>query len=175
MRFQRLGNSKPFNVDVRIITATNRNLEEFIRDGKFRDDLYYRFNVVTLQLPPLRYRRTDIPLLVNHFIEKYSEINNKSVSNISHEALDALMRYDYPGNIRELENIIQRAVVLTRDSIITLADLPAIVREPLYYESKPCVVDEMELGDLNEIIDSIETNLISKALVKNTGQSDESS
>ncbi len=123
--FERVGGTETIKVDVRMITATNRNLEEMIKAGQFREDLFYRINVVTIELPPLRERKTDIPALIRHFIDKYAKENGKPVSRISKEAQDYLMRYHFPGNIRELENIIERAVVMARDDIITTADLPA--------------------------------------------------
>jgi two-component system NtrC family response regulator len=123
--FERVGGSKTIKVEVRVITATNRNLEDLIKKGLFREDLFYRINVVTVTIPPLRERKSDIPILINHFIKKYSLENNKMVEGISQEAQDFLMRYGFPGNIRELENIIERAVVMTREPLITSADLPA--------------------------------------------------
>jgi DNA-binding NtrC family response regulator len=122
--FERVGGAEKIKVDVRVITATNRNLEEMIEQGTFREDLFYRINVVTITLPPLRERKTDIPILIRHFIHKYAEENNKNIKGISKEAQEYLMRYHFPGNIRELENLIERAVVMGRDEIITLADLP---------------------------------------------------
>ena len=122
--FERVGGSSTIKVDVRVITATNRNLEEMIAGGSFREDLFYRINVVTIHIPPLRERKTDIPVLVDFFLKKYSKENRKEISGLSREALDYLMRYNFPGNVRELENIIERAVVLTRSNVITTADLP---------------------------------------------------
>jgi len=122
--FERVGGSKTIKVDVRVITATNRNLEQLIKSGLFREDLFYRINVVTIILPTLRERKTDIPVLIRHFIEKYAHENNKNVQDISKEAQDYLMRYSFPGNIRELENIIERAVVMSREELITTSDLP---------------------------------------------------
>lgn len=121
---QRLGSGSTINVNVRIIAATHQNLEEMINEGKFREDLYYRLNVVSITIPRLNQRRDDIPLLIDFFIKKYSEINGNDVSGITHEALDKLMKYDYPGNVRELENIIERAVVLCRHQNISIEDLP---------------------------------------------------
>ncbi|HID39551.1 MAG TPA: sigma-54-dependent Fis family transcriptional regulator [Calditrichaeota bacterium] len=123
--FERVGGSQTIKIDVRVVAATNRNLEELIEKGLFREDLYYRLNVITIQLPPLRERKADIPLLIRHFIKKYARENNKAIQGISKEGQDYLMRYHFPGNIRELENIIERAVVLARDAIITTDDLPA--------------------------------------------------
>jgi two-component system NtrC family response regulator len=123
--FERVGGSSTIKVDVRVITATNRDLEHLIKNDLFREDLFYRINVVTINLPALRERKTDIPVLIRHFIEKYAGENNKNVNDISKEAQDYLMRYSFPGNIRELENIIERAVVLSRDTMITTGDLPS--------------------------------------------------
>jgi two-component system NtrC family response regulator len=123
--FERVGGSKTIKVDVRVITATNRDLEQLIKNGLFREDLFYRINVVTINLPTLRERKIDIPVLIRHFIEKYALENDKNVQEISKEAQDYLMRYGYPGNIRELENIIERAVVMSREKVITTIDLPA--------------------------------------------------
>lgn len=121
---QRIGSNSTLKTDVRIIAATHRDLEEMIKSNEFREDLYYRLNVVTINLPPLRQRKDDIPLLVDHFIQKFSSTIGKNVTGISKEALDQLIKYDFPGNIRELENMIERAIVLTRDQIITKDDLP---------------------------------------------------
>ncbi len=123
--FERVGGSQAIKTDVRVITATNRNLEEMIRQVTFREDLFYRINVVTIFLPSLRERKTDIPVLVRHFLDKYAGENNKTIAGLSKEAQDYLMRYHFPGNVRELENIIERAVVLAREAIITTTDLPS--------------------------------------------------
>ncbi len=122
---QRLGSSRTIKVDVRIISATNKNLERMVEDGTFRSDLYYRLNVIEIQLPPLRERKEEIPSLVEFFIKKYSAFNGKPIKGITREAMDALMKYHFPGNIRELENIIERAVVLTRGEYIGFEDLPS--------------------------------------------------
>jgi len=116
--FERLGSSRPIPVNVRLLAATHRDLEAFIRDGRFRDDLYYRVNVVTLTVPPLRERREDIPPLIDHFLEKVSRRDGKAITGLTREAREALLRYDYPGNVRELENLVERAVVLSRDDVI---------------------------------------------------------
>lgn len=121
---QRLGSTKTIKVDIRIIFATNKNLEQMVEEGKFRSDLYYRLNVIEIKLPPLRERKEEIPLLVESFIKKYSSFNGKAIKGITKEAMDALMKYNFPGNIRELENIIERAVVLTRGDYIRVEDLP---------------------------------------------------
>jgi DNA-binding NtrC family response regulator len=122
--FERVGGDQTIKTDVRVITATNRDLEQMIQKGTFREDLFYRINVVTVALPSLRERKTDIPVLVRHFLTKYAAENNKKISGLSKEANDYLMRYYFPGNVRELENIIERAVIMAREEIITTSDLP---------------------------------------------------
>jgi len=124
-QIQRLGGNKTISIDVRIVAATNRDIEEMVKKGEFREDLYYRLNVVTIRLPALRRRKTDIPLLVEKFIGKFSRENQKKIKGITREAIDQLMKYDFRGNVRELENIIERAVVLCRTEYITQEDLPA--------------------------------------------------
>lgn len=121
---QRLGGSQTINTDVRIIAATHKNLEEMIEEGSFRQDLYYRLNVVQIIIPPLRSRKDDISLLIDSFIKKHFSSGYSKVSGISREALDLLVKYNFPGNVRELENIIERAAVLCRGEIITKEDLP---------------------------------------------------
>lgn len=128
--FERLGGNQTIRVDVRVIAATNRNLETAIREGRFREDLYYRLNVVSVVIPPLRERKEDIPALMDFFIQKYSAENRKKITGVSAEVRDLLMRYDYPGNVRELENIIERAVVLAKAGTITTNDLPIHLRLP---------------------------------------------
>ncbi|MFH1571664.1 MAG: sigma-54 dependent transcriptional regulator [Gemmatimonadota bacterium] len=123
--FERVGGSEPVPVDVRVIAATNRDLRQMVRDGTFREDLYFRLNVVAVSLPPLRHRRRDIPALIDHFVAHYSEQNGKEMTGVSREAMDLLMRYRYPGNVRELQNAIERAVVMARDPVISTRDLPA--------------------------------------------------
>ena len=164
---QRLGNNKIIKLDVRIISVTNRNLEQMIQNNEFREDLFYRLNVVSLTLPPLKNRKLDIPMLVKHFIEYYSNLNNKKVTNISSEALDTIMKYEFPGNIRELENLIQRSVVLTRDNTIKVEDLPNYLLSKSNHEDN--ILNEIEVGDLNEKVDNLERTLIFKALEETNG------
>lgn len=123
--FTRVGGSKTIKVDVRLITATNRDLTQLIKKGQFREDLFYRINVVPIILPPLRERKEDIPLLVDHFIKKFNEENNKNVKGISKEALELMMNYDWPGNVRELENLIERSIALTSNEYIQPIELPS--------------------------------------------------
>jgi DNA-binding NtrC family response regulator len=122
--FIRLGGTEPIKVDVRIIAATNRDIKKEIEKGRFREDLYYRLNVISFNLPPLCQRKEDIPLLCYYFLNKYAKEMNKEVKEISEEAMELLLSYDYPGNVRELENIIARAVALTNSSKIELSHLP---------------------------------------------------
>jgi len=164
--FERVGSNQTIRSDVRVIAATNRNLEETIRKGTFREDLYYRLNVVTISLPPLRERKEDIPLLVEHFLEKHNRENKKNVTSLSKEARDLLRHYDYPGNVRELENIVERAVVLCRGDALTTQDLPLNLRE-----GKAEAVLERDRGtqSLPDTLEEIERQLIVKALERNGG------
>ena len=125
-RFERVGSSKSITVDVRIIAATNRNLEEAVKEGKFREDLYYRLNVVPVRIPSLRERKEDIPPLVGHFLELYNEENGRNVK-ISNEALDTLLMHDWPGNVRELENCIERMIVMAKNDLIMTEDVPITI------------------------------------------------
>lgn len=127
--FERVGGTRTIKVDIRLVTATNKNLEEAVNDGSFRQDLYYRLNVVSLEMPPLRERQSDIPLLANYFAAKYSEKCNRRITGISTEAQARLANYDWPGNVRELENAIERAAVLGTTEHIRLEDLPDSVLE----------------------------------------------
>ncbi len=122
--FERVGSSQTISVDVRVIATSNRNLKEYILAGRFREDLFYRLNVIPIHLPALRERREDIPLLVDHFIRKYNGENSKDITGISQQALRMLMKYHWPGNVRELENMIERAVVTTREDRLTENDFP---------------------------------------------------
>jgi len=164
--FQRLGSNLNLKTDVRVITATHRNLEEAIKTGLFREDLYYRLNVISITLPSLRERRDDIPLLIDHFLKKYSKENQKSISDISQEARTLLLRYPYPGNVRELENLVERAVVLCRGEMITTQDLPFHLKEEkperLWESSK-------KIKSLPESLEEIERDSIVKALHQHQG------
>ena len=126
--FNRVGGSKTIKVDVRLITATNKDLSQMIKKGGFREDLYYRINVVPIVIPPLRERTEDIPVLIDHFISKFCLENNKSVKGISKEALEAMMQYEWPGNIRELENLIERVITLSSNEYIQLNELPLFLK-----------------------------------------------
>lgn len=163
-KIERLGATEIINIDVRIIAATHQELENKIKSGDFREDLYYRLNIVTITIPPLRERREDITALIENFVLKYSKENNKDNIEISREALDFLLKYNYPGNVRELENIIERAVVLCRDKIITLADLPNNIRESKNEENSSS--DNLSL---TEQVELLEKKLIYDALSKTNG------
>lgn len=159
-RFERVGGSETISVDVRIIAATHKNLETAMSEGKFREDLFYRLNVVTIDVPPLRERRDDIQLLIDHFLHKFSKEHKRKKLSFSKESWDLLVRYDYPGNIRELENIVQRSVILSRGDVITTDDLPAVVR-PTTKESS---VKKDVHGTLDEKVEQLEKELIFDAL-----------
>ena len=127
-KFERIGGNKTIEVDVRLVAATNRDLKKLVGEGKFRDDLFYRLSVVTVNLPPLRERRDDVPLLVAAFNRQYSEENNVPVREITQEAVNLLMAYDWPGNVRELRNAVEQMVVLARGDRLTVRDIPATIR-----------------------------------------------
>jgi len=122
--FTRVGGNELIKVDVRVISATNKDIKKAVANGEFREDLYYRLNVVTIELPPLQERKEDIPLLARHFLKKFAVENQKEITDFSPGAIDFLLKYEWPGNIRELENAIERAVILAKDSYIDVADLP---------------------------------------------------
>ncbi len=164
--FERLGGNQTIKVDVRVIAATNRDLEKAMHEGKFREDLYYRLNVVSVVIPPLRERKEDIPELLDHFIKKYGQANRKKISGVSAEVRDLLMRYSYPGNVRELENIIERAVVLSKGGHITTADLPLHLRT---IASEGGLSAEKLKDSLNETLDTVERGLILDALKESGG------
>lgn len=163
---QRLGSSQPIHTDVRIVTATNRNLEEMLNEGSFREDLYYRLNVVTITIPPLWKRKEDIPLLVDHFLRKYSTRRQNAPHEISREALDVLMKYDYPGNVRELEHLIERAVILGRSSVITTDDLPPNVKR---LQSEATIQRKQKAESLKEQLEAYEKEIILAALQTTDG------
>jgi DNA-binding NtrC family response regulator len=162
--FERLGGTKTIKVDVRIIAATNKNLEELVKEGSFREDLYYRLNVVPINMPPLRERKEDIPMLVESFLNKSSDISGKPPKKISNEASARLMTYKWPGNIRELQNIIERCVVITPRDIIGVEDLPLNIR----HFQENLETDE-EISKLEEVLDDAEREVIIKVLKENDG------
>ena len=153
--FQRLGSNVNIHVDVRIISATNRDLEDQIKEGTFREDLFYRLKVVTIALPPLRERKEDLRILINHFIDKFAAENGKNIQGLTAEARDLLLKYDYPGNVRELENIMERAVVIARDQYLTINDLP-------FNENTKKILS----GPLRESVEELEKQLIVESMEK---------
>jgi len=157
--FQRLGSNQNITVDVRVISATNRDLEKQVKEGNFREDLFYRLKVVTMHLPPLRDRKEDLPILIDHFIQQYAVENKKNIKGLTAEARDLLLKYNYPGNVRELVNILERAVVIARDEYITIDDLPFKPSSFADHEKKP-------FGLLKESVEELEKKLIAEAMKK---------
>ena len=148
---KRVGGTETTKIDVRIIAATNKNLEELVAEKKFREDLFYRLNVVSIHLPPLRERLDDIPFLADHFLRKYAAENEKPVSRISAEVLDLLLRYQWPGNVRELENVIERALTLSPHSLILPEDLPRRLRVEPSEISATSLPSQVSLTELEKI------------------------
>lgn len=175
--FERVGGIKTIKADVRILAATNKDLERATKEGKFRDDLYYRINVIPLNLPPLRDRTEDIPLLIDYFAAKFAQRRKREPLKFTPEAYELMMKYKWPGNVRELENLLERLTILKTNSIVTLSDLP----EKFHYSSEhkkdnlPNPVKEIEVGipecgiDINSVVSDIERKLILKALEKTGG------
>lgn len=168
---RRVGATDDMKVEVRIIAATNRNLEEMVAKSTFRQDLYYRLNVIGIKSPPLRDRSEDIPLLANHFLKKYNDKLNKQISTISVEAMDILKKYNYPGNVRELENMIERTVALEAGSTILPESLPPMVNTTS--GRKMASSNEIEIGDdgldLDKVVGQIEKELLIKAIHASNG------
>jgi DNA-binding NtrC family response regulator len=166
--FMRLGGVEIIKVDVRVVAATNIDLRRAVEEGRFREDLYYRLNVIAIQLPPLRQRKEDIPALVNHFVDKYAKENGKEVESVSPDALQALMDYDWPGNVRELENVIERGVVLTSSRLIGRELIPDHVRtSPSFHV--PHLTVPPEGISLKEVIANFERRLIESTLESTGG------
>lgn len=160
--FEQVGGSKTFRVDTRVILATNENLEQMVATGKFRQDLYYRINVINVELPSLRDRLSDIPLLANHFLERVVAESGKKVRGFSDEALDALQRYRWPGNVRELQNLIERSVLLSKSDTIRLEDLPQNVLTTV-----PVAVDTGDGANLKAALQGPERQILLKMLEDN--------
>jgi len=150
--FTRVGGNEPIRVDVRVLSATNKDLRKTIEKQEFREDLYYRLNVVNIELPPLRERKEDVPLLAGHFLRKFAMENQKEITGFSPEAMELVLYYDWPGNVRELENAIERAVILAKDSIITIADLPQENLSPTYSTVPRKNLKEVEKGHIWKIL-----------------------
>ena len=162
--FMRLGGVENIKVDVRIIAATNVDLRKMMEERKFREDLYYRLHVITVTLPPLRERKEDVPLLAQHFLEKYGEENAKSGMELSSEALDLLVEYDWPGNVRELENVIERAVVLSSSSRVGIDLIPDHVPARRGPSSIPSINVPPEGISFKEVVGDFERRLIESTL-----------
>ena len=166
MEFERVGGARTIKVDVRVVAASNRDLKEEVEAGRFREDLFYRLNVVHLHLPPLRQRQEDIPLLAAHFIKKYVQENLRDKTRITPEALQVLIHYAWPGNVRELENVMERAVILCSNNTISPQDLPAELA-PAPAESRLDIDRFIPLNTpLPEALDAIEEQMIRRALEK---------
>jgi two-component system response regulator AtoC len=148
---KRVGGNEPIKIDVRIVAATNKNLEGLVEEKKFREDLFYRLNVVALNLPSLRERAEDIHLLADHFLRKFAEENKKAISQISPEAMDLLLAYGWPGNVRELENVIERSVTLSHHSVILPEDLPRRIRAEKKKDLAQALPSHLPLAELEKI------------------------
>lgn len=168
-QFERIGGTRTISSDFRVIAATNRNLEEEVNEGRFRQDLFYRLNVIPIQAPPLRDRPDDIPLLVEHFIEKFKHAKKKQIVAVSSEALAYLIRFSWPGNVRELENVVERMVILSTGDMITVDDLP----ERLLNRAGKAREAERPIPlsgfSLSEVVADFEKNLIIQAIKQSDG------
>jgi DNA-binding NtrC family response regulator len=165
-QIERVGSNSPLPIDVRLVASTNRDLRAEIAAGRFREDLFYRLAVVRIFLPPLRARREDVPRLVEHFLAKHATAGTHEVRGISREAMDALLRYDYPGNVRELENLIQSGIVLSRDDTLTTDDLPPAVRARNEADAPPPAGSD---GSLTDQVATLERRAIAEALRRESG------
>ncbi len=170
-RFERIGGMKTIDVDIRIITATNQDLEKAVAEKRFREDLFYRINVIPIHLPPLRERKVDIPVLVNHFLRIFNKSKEKNIKELTPEAMNYLTKYHWPGNVRELQNLIEMLVVMKEHGNIELEDLPDKIR--LNSNGTERVISDIDIPDdglgLNEIIGQFEKDLLRKALQKSGG------
>jgi transcriptional regulator with GAF, ATPase, and Fis domain len=162
--FMRLGGTETIKVDVRILAATNADLRRLVQDNKFREDLYYRLNVITVNLPPLRERKEDIPLLADHFLKKYCEENGRPLVQFSGEAMKRLMDYDWPGNIRELENAVERAVVLASGSVLGPDLLPEQIFQNGSGHTRRLSSEDLDGRSLFEVMESCERRIILEML-----------
>jgi two-component system response regulator PilR (NtrC family) len=171
--FKRVGGVKDIKVDIRVIAATNQDLEELIKAGRFREDLFYRLNIITVDTPPLRERKDDIPILVTKFIEKYSREDSRRITSISSEAMSLLERYGWRGNVRELENVIERAVVLATEPRIETENLPDYIRNPTA-DTAAGIIEVPDDGlDLEGKLAAMEKEYLLKALEKSGGRKKE--
>jgi DNA-binding NtrC family response regulator len=155
--FERVGGTSSIEVDVRLLAATNRNLRKMVEEGGFREDLYYRLNVVNIELPPLRKRDGDVPLLLEHFLRIFTEENGRKINGFSREAMNILTSYHWPGNVRELRNCVERMVVMARGTTLTLGDVPSDIRKAAAHPELSAAGDSLD-------INSQERELIIRAL-----------
>jgi two-component system response regulator AtoC len=170
--FERVGGVKTIRVDVRIIAATNQDLEQAVETKRFRQDLFYRLNVIPITIPPLRERRSDIPILIDHFIKCFNESKRAGITGVDRESMVALTQHHWPGNIRELENLVERIVILKQAGAVTLADLPdKIVQAPLVCQSKERETGGFTNGEVNLVqeLERYENRLITEALRRSNG------
>ncbi|HLE19291.1 MAG TPA: sigma 54-interacting transcriptional regulator, partial [Syntrophales bacterium] len=170
-QFDRIGGVKTINVDVRIIAATNQNLEEAVAAKRFREDLFYRINVIPIHIPALRERGADIPILANHFLTKFNQLKKKKVEKITPAAMDIFMQYSWPGNVRELQNLIEMLVVMKGGSEIDVEDIPPKMLKRQEMEKMRDVKIELPKGvvNFNEVVGNFEKELLLKALEKSGG------
>ncbi|MCL5270070.1 MAG: sigma-54 dependent transcriptional regulator [bacterium] len=172
--FEMVGSTETVRVNVRIITATNRDLEKDVAEGRFREDLFYRLNVIPITIPPLRSRRDDIPILVAHFVDQFNRLKGRRITRFTDAALRVLQSYDWPGNVRELENLVERMAILNTEGEIDVAQLPekfsGLAPAPMPVTVSPDSLDIPDEGiDFNALVDEFETQLINKALEKAGG------
>jgi DNA-binding NtrC family response regulator len=165
-KFERVGSTKTLYVDIRIIAATNTDLKEAIKKGAFREDLYYRLNVIPIRVPSLKQRKSDIPLFLDFFLEKFNRRKNKNVNGFSPEAISTLLRYNWPGNVRELENLVERLVILSNDAVIGVDDLPGSIRESEGENYTFAMTIPDEGVPFSTAVDEYERRLILQALNK---------
>jgi transcriptional regulator with GAF, ATPase, and Fis domain len=168
-KFERVGGEKTLEVDVRILAATNKNLLQRVKEGTFREDLYYRLNVILLNLPPLRKRQNDIPLLAKYFLERFVAEQNKNIHDFEQEAMRFLLNYNWPGNVRELENSIEHAVVLAKESTVLLTDLPSAILEEGSLslpdpDVRQCSIVENEENLIRKVLEESEWNKTAAAV-----------
>ena len=187
-QFESVGSNRTVEVDARIIAATNRDLEDAIAKKEFREDLYYRLNVIPVKIPSLRERRSDIPVLINHFVQQFNQVTGHSVEAPSGQILDALMAYDWPGNVRELENLMERLVILKGQGTVDLGDLPHRIFQK-YAEGRPAGDGAMSMSeweyprmvlpqtgvDLKSIVTAFENHLVDQALARTSGNKNRAS
>ena len=168
-RFRRVGGVNDIQMDAQVITATNRNLAEEVENKTFRQDLYYRLNVVDLLIPPLRERRTDVPLLVEYFVRQYSRAYHRDIVGVSEAAMDLMCTYSWPGNVRELRNVIERVIILEADDTIEVAHLPLEIRSQEPSPEKDNPMNLLVLGEEGASLEEVERTLLEQALTQSNG------